>query len=626
MSRQPTEIKSIIDEMEHLGFDLLRTKANELLDQVHLADAYALRLLQGLDPSIKPKVAYPSRRVDHAVNLLASTLRISMGWHCEPTTGKKRDDTRADDVELYHANSWATHLDPNGLLRSMAWRSQVVQPFEAWWLDHMPYDQGERKGQELKDYQETYFPAELFRCGFGTVYFLDRDDGTVTSVARHYNLTYLEILERYAGKERKVDGPNDNALTLFGEKYGWLRAGRGEPMDAAELARHKAEVWVLDDGRTCTHAARGLGKDNQTGEGECRNLTLDDEDYPNMWGRPALFLIPGNFNPDGRTVVERYSPLIRSLAREQETIDRLNSTIASIGLAPTRWLIEPSEASLGAVAAGDIPAEALGKIEFGDTNVAVAHGKVTELRQQIAPEVRELLVQATASRDALWPSPWLTGISEETAKASTAAAILDAHQTADKVNDNARQYILAAVREIGLALEYCAKKKTTAPAFYSRLRGGLNVTKWAGDRKGELLALTGEDFDFPHTLEVKPIAITDSQRQLRYQLVRQQVQDKTATPEQLIETLTEDVQGQVEKLEIVRRFQERGPLMDTMGMIASVEAVKMATGRDYSRIFLMSQGAGAPPPAPGPGADGGGGFGAGRTDAPVEPLSAVEVG
>ena len=73
-----------------------------------------------------------------------------------------------------------------------------------------------------------------------------------------------------------------------------------------------------------------------------------------------------------------------------------------------------------------------------------------------------------------------------------------------------------------------------------------------------------------------------------YDFVRTQVQDGVKTLEQLIEVDTENVTGQVERLELARLEEKHQDYFDNLFLLHEIEGLKQKYNIDLSAAFLQT--------------------------------------
>lgn len=263
-------------------------------------------------------------------------------------------------------------------------------------------------------------------------------------------------------------------------------------------------------------------------------------------------------------------------------------------------------------------------ISFKD-GIATFIGDLAEVRTPLDPSVKDIFGHILTERDAALPPPYLTNPDQALISAATAAASLNAHETSNRLYDNAREAFVSGVHQVCEMWEhflvngYLNKKgqpKEANEYLHLRINGKEASKTYAESRKGDELDIGLEDFDFDFTLEIEIAPSTESQKALKYDLVRKQVMDGVATKNDLIAVNTEDVSGKVEELEEEARYQETGSVMDKFDLLHAINVVKIKTGRDYAPYFLASGGATADSADSMMGGDEGG-VGGARTDPPA---------
>lgn len=597
MAQTDAEIREKVTEVEQ-GFQELRELARKRQGQLYVHETYKSELIQALAPEIDTRIAVPSRRPSVAAWHLQGIIRQSFQFHVEPGGSLDRDETRADKRELYYAHEWALNFNKGGNLLRDTWRDQAVSPFCGWWFEAdafaLPKEEKDRE-----QYRKDYSPFRLSRLNPLTFAFLHDDAGYPTVAVRRFKLTYAEIIKRY-GKDK------DRApLKILGDEFPFLRGGRGEAIDTeGELGRRTAEVCVFDEGVTICHYI-----DIKDQESQYHQV---GQDYPNYFGCPSLILVHGRYNADAEKLEDIFQPLIVDILGEQRNVDVMDSHMASLMLTPSKHGQVLPEEVAKAFALED---RVIPGVEFNAQGWANLMGAPADIGTVLPPAVTEIRQHRAEDRDAALPSPFLTNPDESVIKAGTAAAQLNAHETSNRAYDEARESVIAGIVKVCKMIDHyiCesgamgGSKKgvpdTAKEKIHVRLTGTEPSRKYAGERKGEEIEIGPDDFDEGDILEVTPIAETESQKQLRYELKKQQVIDGVQTKEDLIAVITEDVSGTVDRLEEEARYQQWGPMIDRADELAMVEVIKMESRNrvDLSMILLPDAGV---PTAGGPAGNG----------------------
>lgn len=607
--RTESEIKAIITDLERGGeFDALKLRGDKFEQQLYATTEYQLDLVKGLSAEITHPIPLPSHRPSiearHAVGLLAQSLQ----FHVEPSGLRKMDERRADKLEVYFAHQALRLIAP---VADDTARLQGVAPFAGWWLDLNPFELPTEEGKR-EAYRKAYDPYKLSLVDWRTLRFMVDDTGRATVAARKVQIPLIRIVETYGGKSE-----DKTPLEICRMKFPWLRGGSGRDPDSGTLYSDKAELWVVDDGSSISHAVKVRDTFHQVSDGE------DVEDYPNPWGRPSLFLITGSFNVDAQRFEHRFEGLLWEMFGSQYNLDVLLSQATSIALTPPkRGQVIPEALALSSFDS-DKPVP---NVEFKDNTIASLWGPSAEFRSDADVTLKDLINYQVAERNASLLPSVLTNPDEATLKNSTAAAILYAGESANRLLDAARRSKVRAVRDVFRAIihhqtAYLNKDGQPAEAreaTYVRVSGMESVRgKALTDRKGEELELGPEDFedfDVEMTLEITPVAGTQSQKAAELEYKSQLLGLGLATPQDVMEVAFEDVTGQSKKVEIFRRFQLRKPMAEKMGMLHWVEWMRKHAQIDMSWLLMATpemQGApGVPPSAVG-------GMGGQRTDPPA---------
>src|SRR3990167_4311870 len=102
--RSSNEVAEIIAQVESQGFEQLRAKARERYSQIYADDAYRATLITALAPEIDTRIPMPSRRPNAAAFDTQGILRRSLSFHVEPGSERKKDERKADKLELFFAH------------------------------------------------------------------------------------------------------------------------------------------------------------------------------------------------------------------------------------------------------------------------------------------------------------------------------------------------------------------------------------------------------------------------------------------------------------------------------------------------------------------------------------------
>ena len=617
-ARNDAEIREIVKEVEQ-PFDNLRELLRKDQGQLYGHKSYRDELTGAIAPEIDTVVAVPSARPLTTAAQVQGILRQSLSFHVEPGGQLERDERRADKRELYYAHEWAMNFNRGGRVLSPTYRYQAVGPFAAWWLEWdafaLPKEEGKRE-----EYRKAYHPFRLTVLPPATVAFLTDDNGEPTVATRRFKLPYAEIVKRYG-----EGGRDEHPLTILGEQFPYLRGGSGRDPDSADLARKSAEVFVVDDNGTICHYI-----DIKDGDGKYRQV---GKDYPNPWGSSSLCIVTGAYNPDAELMEDRYQGLIADNLRSQRNLDLIDSHIASIELTPKKHGQRVSDEVARALILDD---KTIPDVIVSAGNWANLVGDYVEFGTSVTPVVSEIRQRLMEDRDATLPSPFLTNPDQALIKGTTATGQLAAHETSNQVYDGARESLIAGVVNVCKKIDCFVqggglpnKGATSKEVLYFRPTGNEPTKKYAGDRKGEEIEYGPEDIDEADVLEVTGVPRSESQKQLRYAMKKQQVVDGVQTPADLIAEITEDVTGTEERLEEWRRYQQLAPIIDNLDFLDAIAVIREKFGRDYSSL---AQSAGLLPGGGQPASNGAvpmpqpadGNPGGQRMDAPAMATSDVE--
>ena len=583
-ARSDGEIKSLVREVEDPFLalcELLRKNQAQLYGQ----PAYKDDLIDALAPEIDTRVPVPSSRPMTTAAQVQGILRQSLSFHVEPSGKLDRDERRADKRELYYAHEWAMNFNRGGRLLSSTYRYQAVGPFAAWWLDWnafaLPKEQGKRE-----EYRKAYSPFRLSVLPPATVAFLTDVNGEPTIATRRFKLPYVDIARLY-GEGGEKGGKDSDPLKILGEQFGYLRGGSGRSPDSIDLTRKSAEIFVVDDNSTICHYI-----DIKDGDGHYRQVGANGtgKDYPNPWGSSSLIIVTGAYNPDAKNMEDRYLGLIADNLRAQRNLDVIDTHIASIELSMKKHGQRVSDEIAKAAILEDKTIPDVILSADGWVNLV---GDYVEIGTSVTPVVSEIRQRLMEDRDATLPSPFLTNPDQALIKGTTATGQLAAHETSNQIYDSARESLIAGVVSVckkidcfvlggGLPNKGAASKEV----LYFKPTGKEPTKKYAGNRKGEELEYGPEDIDEADVLEVTPVPRSESQKQLRYAMKKQQVVDGVQTPSDLIAEITEDVTGTEERLEEWRRYQQLAPIIDNLDFLDAIAVIRDKYGRDYSQLAL----------------------------------------
>lgn len=581
MAKSSTEIKETIAELEN-GFSTLREKAKERYNQLHVEASYENALVANLHESITTRIPYASRLPSHDAWATQGILRQDLSFHVEPGSGTKdKDEGRADKLELFYAHQWL-RFNEGGKLLEATRRHQTVSPFAAWWFEYdafaLPTEASKRD-----DYRKSYEPFKLMIVDPLSVSFMADDNGQPTAGARFFDLPYIEIAERYGKK-----GRSENALVILREQFPMLRGGQGREPEQQDLYSKKAKVWVLDDGDTICHAI-----DLKSGRNGPQYHQISDS-YPNPFGCPSLIIVPGRYNPEGIGLHQQYEPLLIDEMNAQRKVDVSMSHVASLAMTPNKHgQVIPRDVAAAAIQEDKtIPAPNFNQ------GIPTLYGDLAELNTGLdINSAKEVLMHAKEERDLMRPAPYLTNPDEATMRNSTASAQLNAFESTNKPYDSPRESLVAGMSRVCEMMKYFIRDghmnkkgqpKEHNEKVYFTLSGKESASKYVGDRRGEEIEIGPDDFDDGDTLEITPVASSQSQKALAFELAHQQAMLNYKTKAQVIETQTEDVSGQIEKLNEETIYQFNLPMYMRMANLSAVEIIRLKDGIDLSFMLQAS--------------------------------------
>ena len=574
MSRTPAEVKDVVTQVKD-GFSGVETAHRKRQAQLYQHESYDAELVANLDDSIKVRIPFASSRLAKAAEDIEGILNAGYSWHVEPK-GDKTDRARrsADKIELYHANLWSTDFKPTLIA---TYRDITVSPWSMWWLewDAMKLP---RNASQTEAYRKGYRPFRLMRIDGMSGYFMADDNGKPTVAVREFELPYYEIVKRYGR------GKDANPLTILGREFGFLRGGRGQAVDTADLYTKKAKVTVVDDQNTICQYIEGITD---------RKATYNEvtDEVANPWGRTSLYVIPGRFNPDAERLEDRYMPLIASLGREQRRYDVMRSHMASLSFTANRLAVAIHQEVVTALA---LEEKALPSAVFKDGVLSIP-GVPTEFSLQPGQAAWEMLANQKEERDAVLPSPYLTNPDESVIKNATAAAQLNAQETSDKPFDAPRAAIIQGMIDVDAAIKhfmtggYLNKGDVGGESLYFNPSGQEPTGNvYAGDYKDRELAVGKDDYEMDYTEEITIVAATASQKALRQELVANQVALGVATHDDLLGEVTENVEGKKKEINEEREFQKLVPLVDNLVLLNSLQTIMAESNINLIPLALQS--------------------------------------
>lgn len=582
------DVKDLIDKLRQGGFDTLRSHIKERSSQIYVDSSYKTELTKGMDPTITTRIPLPGRRLAIEIDRAASIMNASYKFHAEPQSDKKREESKADDIELYFAELFYSKFNAGNMLFTNTRRYQARGPAAFWWLDWEQFKLPEQEDNEddkdyearKESYRKHYQPFSLKLLDPKTVLFDTDDEGDPVYAAREYEMSLLDVSELYGKAKDKAP------LDILREEFPYLRGGRSEEVDSTtRLGTVKAKVWIFADKGRITHCIEvGSGNDSKMHE---------VFDAPNPWGRVPLFIVHGRFNHDAEELVDRYQGVLENLYGESQNFDVLRTHIASTELTPKKYGVIMHEQLASQVAAGDVPSP---KIEFVD-GVALLPGEVAEFGNIIGEGTRYLLETQKIERDAAMNPPYLTNPDQVTLRNTTAAAELNAHETANRLYDDARASFIGQIVAVCDAVRhfmtggYLNKKgsdgKVVGPESLWIVPSGKSKTK---DYRGERTAIELDPscFALDYTLEISIAPTTQSQKVRGYELTKQEVVDGAKPRSALIEEVNEDATRAKKEINEETLYQTLAPSAFNLTFLKFIQTEKSADGMSLERIAVAN--------------------------------------
>ena len=288
------------------------------------------------------RVPVVSREVDYAANKVTSILGSpKYEVHVEPH--RDSDKHKADKLEVIDSNLFLS-LDENGIISYAIHRHQAVSPFAPVSVERNPYNLPKRKPKEsASDYNDRVDRWRKDYRAFGLAVgdptacaFLEDGNLNVTLAVREIEIPVLDLVKDYGEYDREgyAAGEDDPDLMfkLYQTQFQHVRAGYGYDEDRGGFYnRDKVHLCVLDDGQTIMAYVR-LGTLDRDEKGKSVFGSRDYgqlDTYPNPFGRPAFFPIPGHFNPEAVKAEDRYTPILLPLMQSRWNMDMTWSQWAS---------------------------------------------------------------------------------------------------------------------------------------------------------------------------------------------------------------------------------------------------------------------------------------------------------
>jgi hypothetical protein len=276
-------------------------------------------------PIIVPVV---SREVDWAASKTVERLSRGYEIHIEPR--HPIDMPKADKLEIVDANQLLT-WDGGGKLSHAIHRHQAVSPYAGLKINKVPYAPPKRKtGEKADDYnrrvkrwEENYSAFMLSVEDPLSLAFLEDGLLNVTMFVHEYEWPVIDFLEAYGTYDKAEYASDPNPILMFHvmeQQFPSIRAGyKMADWSPAFYSRKKLKVCEVDNGQQI----RIYLQSNDTTIHDLIPLSDLSEggSYPNSFGRPCLFPVPGRWNPDATKPEDRYEPLLVALMQSRWNLD-----------------------------------------------------------------------------------------------------------------------------------------------------------------------------------------------------------------------------------------------------------------------------------------------------------------
>lgn len=344
MPTSSAEINDLVSEVE-APFIASGSKGRSVRDRMRTLDDIIFTrydYASELSPLLAQRIDSPADTLrsfkEQAKAALLDDIRLSL----EPVGGLKRQESAADRVELMEAYT-LMRLNPDDYVRSVCHHMQAVGFFFAGWLEmRSPMIPERAKGESaaghnkrVETYKAGWFPWTLTPRDSQTVAFMEHSRQVTTAVLR-FRLPYIDLVERYSGDYNARRDDPERCLEIFGEHFGWLRAGEpSSDFGVRDLMRREAEVCLVDDGVNISHYIDQLAMGERLYHHEDKDQYrgVGETDYPNPFRQPSLLLAEGVYNPF-QELAYRREPLLMALAQIEHGKARIKSHIISRASSP----------------------------------------------------------------------------------------------------------------------------------------------------------------------------------------------------------------------------------------------------------------------------------------------------
>jgi len=177
------------------------------------------------------------------------------------------------------------------------------------------------------------------------------------------------------------------------------------------------------------------------------------------------------------------------------------------------------------------------------------------------------------------PAPYLTNPDQQIAAYSNTAVALQANETSNRAYDNARLYMIRAIRRVSKMIEHCICNDSYLKdeEIHYRVRGDEPTKLFAGKYKNQLMSVSAEDFEVEDVLMVEKTADSQAQKLMAFQTKDAQYAKGYITKRMVLEEITEDVTSLVEELEEEAIVQQQGPAFDRAAMLTAINTIRATT-------------------------------------------------
>ena len=574
MTRGSSEVKELVNEVKQ-GFGALATEHRKRQAQLYRHQTYEDELIANLDPAITVRIPMSSEIPSTDAKAIVGIINGSYSWHIEPKGDKTdRARTSADHLELYFAGLWSGPFKP---VIEPTLRDQTASPFGLWWLEWeqfaLPAEAAKREA-----YRKGYRPFRLMRIDPLTGFFLPDDNGKPTVAVREFEQPYAVIAKLYG--KRKDDSP----LRILNEQFPGLRGASGRALDASDnLTTRRAKVCVVDDGMTIAHYVTGIAGTKNTYEEASGEV-------PNPWSRSSLFVIPGQYNADAERLVDMYRPINHEELGEQRKLDVMRTHMASLAFTANKFGQSLDKEIVAMLTAEDKPTPS---VEMKD-GFFTLRGAPAEFSLQPGESAKELLLNQIAERDKTRPPPFLTNPDESLIKNATATAQVNAHETSNRVYDQARGALIQQMAEVDKAIKhfmtggYLNKTPGDEKLYYNPTGRESASSVYAGNYKDKEIELSDEDFGLDYDEEITIVATTQSQKALQFELVGAQVDRQVATLDDLMGVVTENVEGKKKEINEFNEYQKLEPMVDNLILLNSLMTINAESNINLIPLALST--------------------------------------